>query len=260
MIKLYSIASDGKILVDDGKTGREATAAECSSYGYDFRNGSCYAHGKQTVSDGAKNKVLGSGNVVTSSNNSIIGKGNRVRSSDCNIIGNNNEIDAKALSSTIIGANGRAFRHGEIVKAATSSVGRTQKSVLMFEGRTVNSSAATELYLANVTGHRFCVDEKYNRSVLALDIHSTFKKIDSTQATCGYMHSNACFQSTAGVLAINGSHTSLFATAGMSTSVVVLTATSGTPDYIKVHVVGDRTMTQDWSVVINVYEIKTTAV
>tara|TARA_R100000655_G_scaffold71210_1_gene109603 strand:- start:139 stop:897 length:759 start_codon:yes stop_codon:yes gene_type:complete len=191
--------------------------------------------------------VKGQANVISNkSNNSIV-------------IGNANTVSN--IDSTVsLGQYTCAVRQGEFAQAYTNKKGRNQKSVLMFEGRTVNSALSTELFLGGVSGERFIVDESFNRSVLALDVHATFKKIDSTQATCAYMHSNACFQSTAGVLAIVGSHTSLFATSGISTSTVVLTATSGTPDYIKVHVVGDRTMTQDWSVIINVYELRTTAV
>ena len=175
------------------------------------------------------------------------------------IIGNANNV-VEADSTISLGQYSRATRKGELVHAFTGSEARTQRSVLMFQGRTVTTTNDTELFLGGVSSNRFTVDETFNRSTIALDIHTTMKQVNSTHAVCGYMHSKACFQSTAGVLAIQDSHTSLFATTGMSTSNVVVTAVSGTPDYIKVHVVGNRTLTMDWSVVINVYELRTNAV
>jgi hypothetical protein len=250
--QISSVSTSGVATFTDGDTTSAGTEADCKYYGGNFRNSKCYVRSagarKADIFGGiSKGKPVVSGDIksTNSNNTNITGKNHRLTNADnTTVIGN--KADVSLNSSLVIGGG--------------ATLGRTQKSVLMFEGRTVLTASPTELYLGGVSGERFEIDERYNRLVLALDIHATMKQVSATHAVCGYMHSNAVFQSTASVLAINGSHTALFASSGMSTSVIVLTVVAGTPDYIKVHVVGDRLLTQDWSVVINVYEIKTNAV
>lgn len=247
MKKIYQILNNTITFYDTKGAEVSGDADDCRFSGGVWNGTSCTLKKPQQVTHSNNRTVKGVSNELTHSchNNTVLGNSHSV---------------TEANNTTSLGQHTSITRQGEFAHAYTGSKARTQKSVLMFEGRTVTTLDATELYLGGVSGDRFTVDESFNRSTIALDIHATTKQLNSTQAVCGYMHSKACFQSTAGVLAIQGSHTSLFATSGMSTSNVVVTAVSGTPDYIKVHVVGDRTLTMDWSVVINVYELRTNAV
>tara|TARA_R110002020_G_scaffold224736_3_gene434635 strand:+ start:1837 stop:2589 length:753 start_codon:yes stop_codon:yes gene_type:complete len=245
--KISSINEAGVVTFTDGRTTSAGTKVDCDYYGGTYSGSVCYIR-KEKVNTNFQNK-----NRVSGANNTI--------HSSLNINATGNEHTIKNCdSTTVAGKYADTKLDNAFVIGGGSTSGRNQVSTLFFEGRTVETTAATELFIGGVSGQRLTIDESYNRLVLGLDVHATMKAIHSTDTTSGYMHSNACFQSTAGVLAINGSHTASFATSGMSTSSVVVTATAGTPDYIKVHVVGDARMTMDWSVVINVYEIKTNAV
>jgi len=245
--KISTINEAGVVTFTDGRTTSAGTKTDCDYYGGTYSGNVCYIRKKKVSNNFEnKNRVSGANNTVHSSFN-INATGNEHNIKNCD-------------STTVAGKYADTKLDNAFVVGGGSTSGRNQVSTLFFEGRTVETADATELFIGGVDGQRFTIDESYNRVVLGLDIHATMKQVNSTNAVCGYMHSNAVFQSTAGVLAINGSHTAAFASSGMSTSVIVLTATAGTPDYIKVHVVGDRSLTQDWAVVINVYEIKTNAV
>tara|TARA_R110001583_G_scaffold178214_2_gene334004 strand:- start:176 stop:928 length:753 start_codon:yes stop_codon:yes gene_type:complete len=243
--KISKVTAGGKVTFTDGATTSNGSKADCDYYGGTIRNSKCFLPTRKKIGllkQAESNKRIGdiTTNSINSHNTNVQGKGHRLN---------------QVIDSTIIGNKADTNLSNAFVIGGGKTLGRNQVTTLFYEGKTVTTTDDTELFLGGESSRRFEVDESYNRIVYGLDIHTTFKSTGDTAS--GYIHSKACFQSTSGTLAINGSHTSLFATSGLSASNIVLTATAGSPDYIKVHVVGDRTLTQEWAVIINVFELRT---
>jgi len=199
-------------------------------------------------------------NTDLTNNRNILGQENTVHTEalNNNIIGNYNTVDNVENTHTI-GKFAKTIRHGEFTKSNSTALGRSQKSVLFYEGTTNASTDPTELFLMGVTNKRLFVDETFSHSAIALDIHTIIKYDDAGVAAAGYLHSKALFSSIDGTLAQLGTHETLYDQL-LTTANLTLSAESGTPDYIKFLVAGDRRSSIAWSIIVNVYEIRKNAV
>tara|TARA_R100000655_G_scaffold1600_4_gene6045 strand:- start:2915 stop:3667 length:753 start_codon:yes stop_codon:yes gene_type:complete len=223
----------------------DGTAEDCRAVGGKYKNRVCVLPNTTQLQPSF------------TANNISAGQGNNIQlAQNCNVNGNYNEVFG-ADFATVQGYNSRVTRYGEQTRSFASAKARSQKSVLFYEGVTNSSAGTAEIFLGGVDGKRLEVDESFGMSTIALDIHTVAKYTDAGNAGSGYMHSKAVFQSTGGVLAINGSHTSLFAQTLVIGS-LTLAAVSGTPDYISFTLSGDRSgRSMAWSVIVNVYELRT---
>ena len=225
----------------------------------------CRIVGGKFISDGSGGGVCvlkntKNSNANLTNNRNILGQANTVHTQalNNNIIGDYNTVGNVENTHTI-GKFAKTIRHGEFTKSNSTALGRSQKSVLFYEGTTNASKDPTELFLMGVTNKRLFVDETFSHSAIALDIHTIIKYDDAGVAAAGYLHSKALFSSIDGTLAQLGTHETLYDQL-ITTANLTLSAESGTPDYIKFVVAGDRRSSIAWSIIVNVYEIRKNAV
>ena len=128
-------------------------------------------------------------------------------------LGQNNDVNELALNNTIFGYNHKidnvinthtlgkfahTTRHEEYNHAITSSLGRTQRSVLMYEGRTTNNTE-TEVFIGGESNKRFIVDET-KECVIALECYILARRIDSRDDACMGKYQRNTFRVHSGVL------------------------------------------------------------
>jgi hypothetical protein len=233
----------GEITVDDGKAvnGVVPTATECAFYGGILTRNKCKIPTKQQV----KRTDVTNNNYAKGFNNKIIGSGN------VSIVGNNNR--STNSGQYIRGNFADAIRYKENIFACTDTLGRAQVSTLIFQGRTTDNSA-TEIFIGGESGKRLIIDEDKECS-LFLEIDTISKGLstgitnrNSAQKDC------ATFIVNGGTLSQNGSTTNIY---GEDARTVTLTATSATPDYIKIQVTGASAQTYDWVCIVRITELKT---
>lgn len=240
----------GVITVDDGKTvgGVAPTEIECDFYGGKYSRGVCRIPQELPKK---RNDVIKSSN-VNGFNNKIIG------STDVSIVGNNNR--SRNDVQYIEGNYGDAIRYGEQVYSNSTALGRGQVSTLIFQGRTTNADY-TEIFIGGVDGKRFLADE--SREVfLGFEGYVLGHRVDSGGlGECMNKYQHASFSVTGGSLVQIGSTGTKTNNKNHSNSWNNrYTATSGTPDYIKVEVKGVSSATIDWTVVLKIHELKTDAI
>ena len=189
-------------------------------------------------------------------NRNILGIGNTIDEDaiNNNIIGNYNTL-ANVDNTHTIGKFAHTTRHSEFNHAITSSLGRTQRSVLMFEGRTTDATE-TEIFIGGESGKRFIVDET-KESVIELECYILARRIDSSDDACMGKYQRNTFRVHAGVLSRIGQNNLTNHNHGINGWTNDFTAISDTPDYIKVTCTGELRVTIDWSVIVMVNELKT---
>ena len=185
-------------------------------------------------------------------------------------LGQNNNVNELALNNTIFGYNHKidnvinthtlgkfahTTRHEEYNHAITSSLGRTQRSVLMFEGRTTNNTE-TEVFIGGESNKRFIVDET-KECVIALECYILARRIDSRDDACMGKYQRNTFRVHSGVLSRIGQNNLTNHNDGISGWTNDFVAVSDTPDYIKATVTGQTSCTIDWSIVVMISELKT---
>ena len=185
-------------------------------------------------------------------------------------LGQNNDVNELALNNTIFGYNHKidnvinthtlgkfahTTRHEEYNHAITSSLGRTQRSVLMYEGRTTNNTE-TEVFIGGESNKRFIVDET-KECVIALECYILARRIDSSDDACMAKYQRNTFRVHSGVLSRIGQNNLTNHNHGINGWTNDFTAVSDTPDYIKVTCTGELRVTIDWSVVVMISELKT---
>ena len=185
-------------------------------------------------------------------------------------LGQNNDVNELALNNTIFGYNHKidnvinthtlgkfahTTRHEEYNHAITSSLGRTQRSVLMFEGRTTNNTE-TEVFIGGESNKRFIIDET-KECVIALECYILARRIDSRDDACMGKYQRNTFRVHSGVLSRIGQNNLTNHNHGISGWTNDFTAVSDTPDYIKATVTGQTSCTIDWSIVVMINELKT---
>ena len=185
-------------------------------------------------------------------------------------LGQNNDVNESALNNTIFGYNHKidnvinthtlgkfahTTRHEEYNHAITSSLGRTQRSVLMFEGRTTDATE-TEVFIGGESNKRFIIDET-KQCILALECYILARRIDSTDDACMAKYQRNTFRVHSGVLSRIGQNNLTNHNHGINGWTNDFTAVSDTPDYIKVTCTGELRVTIDWSVVVMISELKT---
>ena len=185
-------------------------------------------------------------------------------------LGQNNNVNELALNNTIFGYNHKidnvinthtlgkfahTTRHEEYNHAITSSLGRTQRSVLMFEGRTTNNTE-TEVFIGGESNKRFIIDET-KECVIALECYILARRIDSRDDACMGKYQRNTFRVHSGVLSRIGQNNLTNHNHGISGWTNDFTAVSDTPDYIKATVTGQTSCTIDWSIVVMISELKT---
>ena len=243
--KIKSIDNDNVIKVVGGRTGSDTpTQAECDFYGGTFIGKNCVLKlppARRLFAENNHNEDLGYNNTFRNSYNT-------------RIVGNSNT--SKESYQYIQGQNADAIRYKENIFACTDTLGRAQISTLIFQGRTTDGNA-TEIFIGGESGKRLIVDEDKDCTLL-LEIDTITKGVSSghTNRTSG-QKDIATFFVTGGALAQNGSTTSVYAEDART---VTLTATSATPDYIKIQVTGALGQTYDWVCIVRITELKTDAI
>ena len=243
--KIKSIDNDNVIKVVGGRTGSDTpTQAECDFYGGTFIGKNCVLKlppARRLFAENNHNEDLGFNNTFRNSYNT-------------RIVGNSNR--SKESYQYIQGQNADAIRYKENIFACTDTLGRAQVSTLIFQGRTTDNSA-TEIFIGGESGKRLIIDEDKECS-LFLEIDTITKGLstgitnrNSAQKDC------ATFMVNGGTLSQNGSTTNIY---GEDARTITLTATSATPDYIKIQVTGASAQTYDWVCVVRITELKTDAI
>ena len=189
-------------------------------------------------------------------NRNIVGQNNTLKEQALNIFitGNNNQID-EVDSTHTIGDLAHTTRYKEFNHAITSSLGRTQRSVLMFEGRTTDATE-TEIFIGGESNKRFIVDET-KECVIALECYILAKRVDSRDDACMGKYQRNTFRVTSGVLTRIGQNNLTNHNDGISGWTNDFVAVSDTPDYIKATVTGQTSCTIDWSIIVIISELKT---
>tara|TARA_R100001510_G_C7656784_1_gene217217 strand:- start:3472 stop:4215 length:744 start_codon:yes stop_codon:yes gene_type:complete len=189
-------------------------------------------------------------------NRNIVGQNNTLKEQALNIFitGNNNQID-EVDSTHTIGDLAHTTRYKEFNHAITSSLGRTQRSVLMFEGRTTDDTE-TEIFIGGESNKRFIIDET-KESIIALECYILARRIDSSDDACMGKYQRNTFRVHSGVLSRIGQNNLTNHNHGINGWTNDFTAESDTPDYIKVTCTGELRVTIDWSVIVMVNELKT---
>ena len=243
--KIKSIDNNNTIKVVGGRTGSDTpTQAECDFYGGTFIGKNCVLKlppARRLFAENNHNEDLGFNNTFRNSYNT-------------RIVGNSNR--SKESYQYIQGQNADAIRYKENIFACTDTLGRAQVSTLIFQGRTTDNSA-TEIFIGGESGKRLIIDEDKECS-LFLEIDTITKGLstgitnrNSAQKDC------ATFMVNGGTLSQNGSTTNIY---GEDARTITLTATSATPDYIKIQVTGASAQTYDWVCVVRITELKTDAI
>jgi hypothetical protein len=241
--KIFKI--QGNVITFIGQKGEEVngTNDDCKLVGGVFNGTNCIIQNKKHNSNLTNSRVnLGQGNTIDNlaNNNTILGY--------------NHTIDNLEHTHTL-GAFAHTTRHKEFNHAITSSLGRTQRTVLMFEGRTTDATE-TEIFIGGESNKRFIVDET-KECVIALECYILAKRVDSRDDACMGKYQRNTFRVTAGVLTRIGQNNLTNHNDGISGWTNDFVAVSDTPDYIKATVTGQTSCTIDWSVIVMVNELKT---
>jgi hypothetical protein len=196
-------------------------------------------------------------------NRNILGQGNTIDNEalNNNVIGDKNTIGNVENTHTI-GKFAHATRQGEYTQAFTTATGRTQRSVLMFEGTTTDANY-TEIFLGGQSGKRFIVDET-KECVIGFEGYVIGMRVDSGglgEMMNKFQHATFEYSSSTRTLTQAGSTGTKTNNKNHSSSWNNrYVATSGTPDYIKVECKGVAGATIHWSVILHVFELKTSAI
>lgn len=244
--KIFKIQNN--LITFVGAKGEEVsgTNEDCRFVGGNYDGTNCLVNFKGHIPNLTNERtVLGQGNTI---NNNALNN---------NVLGNLHTIDNVDDTHTV-GKFAHTIRHGEFNHAYTSSKGRSQRSVLMFEGRTTDDTE-TEIYLGGVDGKRFVVDESFE-GVISFESRVVCKRIDGRSSAAMGKFQHATFRVTLGVLDRLGIVNKTNHNSGISGWTNDFTAVSATPDYIKATVTGQSGATIDWTVICYVNEIRTTLV
>lgn len=247
--KIKSIDNDNVIKVVGGRTGSDTpTQAECDFYGGTFIGKNCVLKlppAQKLFAENNHNEDLGYNNTFRNSYNT-------------RIVGNSNR--SKESYQYIQGQNADAIRYKENIFACTDTLGRAQISTLIFQGRSTDNGN-TEIFIGGESGKRFIVDEDKD-CVLGFEAYVLGYRVDSGgRGHCMNKFQHATFEVTSGTLTQVGSTGTKTNNKNHSNSWSnQYTATSGTPDYIKVEVRGIVGATIDWTVVLKIHELKTDAI
>tara|TARA_Y100000114_G_C11752998_1_gene325397 strand:+ start:959 stop:1720 length:762 start_codon:yes stop_codon:yes gene_type:complete len=198
-------------------------------------------------------------NTDLTNNRNILGHANTVHTEalNNNIIGNYNTVDDVENTHTI-GKFAHTTRHGEFNHAITTALGRSQRSVLMYQGTTTNNTE-TEVFLGGQNGKRFIVDET-KECVIVLETYVLAKRTDSRSSAAMGKYQHATFRVTLGALDRIGINNKTNHNDGISGWSNDFVAVSDTPDYIKATVTGQASCTIDWTIIAMVSELKTNLV
>ncbi len=241
--KIFKIQEN--IITFVGEKGEEVSGnnADCKMVGGIFNGTNCMLQNTKHNPNLTNPRVnLGQANTINN------------LATDNVILGNNNTIDEVNNTHTL-GKFAHTTRNGEFNHAITSSLGRTQRSVLMYEGRTTDATE-TEVFIGGESNKRFIVDET-KECVIALECYILARRIDSSDDACMAKYQRNTFRVHSGVLSRIGQNNLTNHNHGINGWTNDFTAVSDTPDYIKVTCTGELRVTIDWSVVVMISELKT---
>ena len=244
--KIFKI--QGNVITFIGQKGEEVngTNDDCKLVGGVFNGTNCIIQNKKHNSNLTNSRVnLGQGNTIDNlaNNNTIFGY--------------NHTIDNLEHTHTL-GAFAHTTRHGEFNHAETTALGRSQRSVLMYQGTTTNNTE-TEIFLGGQSGKRFIVDET-KECVIVLETYVLAKRTDSRSSAAMGKYQHATFRVTLGALDRIGINNKTNHNDGISGWSNDFVAVSDTPDYIKATVTGQASCTIDWTIIVMVSELKTNLV
>ena len=248
--KIFNIQNN--LITFVGRDGREVAgdSEDCKFVGGHFDGTNCVIKAKShNPNQTNERNILGQGNTIDNSaqNNNVLGNFNTVENVD---------------GTHTIGRFAHTTRHGEFNHAYTTAKGRTQRSVLMFEGTTTDANF-TEIYLGGVNGQRFIIDENHDH-IIGFQATVLGYRVDSGgvgDCLNRFQHVTFEYEVSSGSLDQVGSTSTKTDHKNHSNSWDNrFVATTGTPDFIKVECKGNNTSTIHWSVILNVYELKTSAI
>lgn len=223
----------------------------------------CRMVGGKYISDGSGGGTCYLKNVEFSNSNftnnrNVIGQGNTIHSKalNNNVTGDYNTVGNVSNTNTF-GKFAHTTRHGEFNHAETTALGRSQRSVLMYQGTTTNNTE-TEIFLGGQSNKRFVVDET-KECVIVLETYVLAKRVDSRDDACMGKYQHATFRVTLGVLDRIGINNKTNHNDGISgwTNDFVAVNDADLGDYIKATVTGQTSCTIDWTIVVMVSELKT---
>ena len=242
--RIFQIVDNVITFIGDKGLEVAGDSTDCKMVGGKFVNNTCIINNvKKPVDNYTGNRnILGIGNTIDEDaiNNNIIG--------DYNTLGN-------VENTHTIGKFAHTTRHSEYNHAITSALGRSQRSVLMYEGTTTDATE-TEIFIGGESNKRFIVDET-KECVIALECYILARRVDSRDDACMGKYQRNTFRTHAGVLSRIGQNNLTNHNHGISGWTNDFTAISDTPDYIKVTVTGQTSCTIHWTVVVMVNELKT---
>lgn len=257
-------AITGYVTFDDGTTdGTSGTKQDCDAYGYKFENRRCCIPGAKQKRENTHTN-LGGNNKLKGTNIKVDGSKNIVYANNALVHGTNHYIQEDYI--TAFGNGGSGLRYGEFVQAQTphpqtvsrGNIARSQRSVLMFQGQTTDNNY-TEIYLGGIDGKRFVVDEG-KECVIGFEAYVLAAAVNGSKGDAMSKFQHASFLVTSGGLTQLGSTSTKTNNKSHSHSWNNrFTATSGTPDYIKVECQG-HSETIDWTVILYVNEMRTTLI
>ena len=180
-------------------------------------------------------------------NNISAGQGNSIElAQNCNVTGNYNQV-LGADFATVQGYNSKAIRFGEFVQGFSDKLARSQRSVLMFEGRTTDN-IETEIFLGGVSGKRFIIDDLHE-GVICFESIIACRRIDSSSTAAMGKFQHATFRVTNKTCQRLGLSNKTNHNDGISGWTNDFVAVSDSPDYIKATVTGQTGATIDWTVI-----------
>lgn len=230
-----------------GEKGLETngTQADCEAIGGVFTENGCLL-------------PLKTGKARVAKNINATGRKNEIHGSNGFVLGHNNKVEED--HTIALGNAGSAIRFGEFVHASSDSLARSQRSVLMFQGRTTDE-AWNEIYLGGVDGKRFIVDES-KECLIGFEAYVLGYRVDASGlGQCMNRFQHATFNVSANRLNQIGSTGTKTNNKNHANSWTNrFTATSATPDYIKAEVQGVSGATIDWTIILYVSELRTDAI
>ena len=253
MIKLSSIDKDGKVLFTDGKTIREGTEKECLFYGFRYINGSCYVFNNNKIEKNIGNINLGKANIINGLQNTSIGKANIINTNNNTVIGDLNKVTDEGANCTVFGYRGHATRYSEVVTSNSTKLGRAQVVTLLYEGQTTDNND-TEIFIGGVSNKRLTVKGD-TKTMIGGSFRAVGVRTD-IGIECAHLYGHFSFKHDATTLSHVATSYSTHKTAGVNLWSVDFTAVAGSPDYIKVEVNGETGATVEWTMSIELTEMR----
>ena len=249
----------------------------CNLYGYNFTNGSCYSNISFLAAEDTVNAELsnimsaaaqaGNNNLANSGSNLLMGASNNMYQANmCIVAGSDNDMSNSFRSASIgtnnkvgqsnamaIGKGAIADRPGELAHGFSSTRGRAQQSTLIFTGLTTND-LYTEIFIDGDSDQIFNLD--LDKDVM-IGIEANVIAQDTSTQDSMHKYQHTTFKVSSSVARQVG--TTITNTNNKDSGVSGWTnqyIASASGDYIKVEVKGERSKNIEWTVILNINEMR----